>query len=70
VSIISKIFQSYKKALFESQKRYEDAYSKNAKEALQFYNDFLKDLFINYGDMFSKPHLFFAIIRYDGIPAS
>jgi len=51
VSIISKIFQSYKKALFESQKSYEDAYSKNAKEALQFYNDFLKDLFINYGDI-------------------
>lgn len=62
MSIISKIFQSYKKALFESQKRYEDAYSKNAKEALQFYNDFLKDLFINYGDMFSKPHVLNQII--------
>jgi hypothetical protein len=62
MSIISRIFDSYKDALQHSQGRYENAYLNNARAALQFYQDFLHQLFIHYGRMFSNPHSLNQII--------
>jgi hypothetical protein len=56
MSIISRIFHSYREALHHSQQRYEDAYMVNAAGARQFYDDFLNQLFIRYGEAFSQPH--------------
>lgn len=54
MSIISKIFRSYKDSLQCSMQRYENIYLSNASNALQFYNDFLNQLFIIYGNIFSN----------------
>lgn len=56
MSMISKIFKSYKDSLQSSITRYETAYASNAENAYNFYNDFLKNLFIEYGSLYSKPH--------------
>jgi len=57
MSVISRIFNSYKNSLQRSQERYENAYSHNASAAFQFYQDFLNQLFIFYGRLFSNPPL-------------
>lgn len=62
VSIISRIFRSYRDSLRHSQERYEKAYLNNAKGALQFYHDFLNQLFIQYGKEFSNSHTLSQII--------
>jgi hypothetical protein len=62
MSIISRIFHSYRDSLHHSQERYENAYLNNARGALQFYHDFLHQLFIHYGRMFSNPHILNQII--------
>ncbi len=62
MSIISSIFGSYKESLQHSLERYEKAYLSNASHAIQFYEDFLHQLFINYGSMFSNPHALGQII--------
>jgi len=62
MSIISSIFGSYRESLQHSLKRYEKAYLSNASHANQFYEDFLYQLFINYGNMFSNPHALGQII--------
>jgi hypothetical protein len=62
MSVISRIFNSYKEALHHSQERYESAYSSNAQAALQFYDDFLNQLFIRYGQTFSNSYLLNQII--------
>jgi len=56
MSIISRIFHSYREALFHSQQRYENAYVNNAGAALRFYHDFLNQLFVRYGSVFSNAH--------------
>ncbi len=56
MSRISRIFHSYKENLYNSQQRYENTYINNAKSAIQFYEDFLKELFIQYGKVFSNPY--------------
>lgn len=55
MSIISRIFQSYRDSLRRSQERYEHAYADNAQHAVQFYNDFLHQLFIPYGKQLANP---------------
>lgn len=55
MSIISQIFQSYRDSLRHSQERYENAYANNAEHAVQFYNDFLHQLFIPYGEQLAEP---------------
>jgi len=62
MSIISRIFNSYKDALQHSQERYENAYLNNAKMAFQFYKDFLHQLFVHYGRMFENPHIVNQIV--------
>ena len=62
MSIISRIFRSYRDSLDKSQQRYEKAYLDNASAALKFYQDFLNQLFIHYGRMFSNPHILNQII--------
>jgi len=62
MSIISRIFNSYKNALQYSQERYENAYLNNARIAFQFYKDFLHQLFIHYGRMFENPHIVNQIV--------
>ena len=62
MSIISRIFHSYRESLHRSQERYENAYLNNARRALQFYQAFLNQLFIRYEKMFSNPHILNQII--------
>ena len=62
MSIISRIFSSYKDSPFQSQQRYENAYLHNSRGARQFYQDFLHQLFIHYGEIFSSAHLLNQII--------
>jgi hypothetical protein len=62
MSLISRIFSSYRDSLFRSQQRYENAYFSNSQGAIQFYQDFLHQLFIQYGEIFSSPHLLNQII--------
>jgi len=62
MSIISRIFNSYKDALQHSQERYENAYLNNARMAFQFYEDFLHQLFVHYGRVFENPHIVNQII--------
>ncbi len=62
MSIISRIFNSYKDALQHSQERYENAYLNNARIAFQFYEDFLHQLFVHYGRVFENPHIVNQII--------
>lgn len=54
MSIISQIFRSYRDALNRSQQRYESAYSDNAQNAIRFYNDFLQQLFVPYGNQLAN----------------
>ncbi len=56
MSIISKIFNCYKESLDSSLERYEESYRIVAKNAIQFHNQFLKDLIIDYGKQFSEPY--------------
>lgn len=62
MSIISRIFSSYRDSLFQSRQRYENAYLHNSRGARQFYQDFLHQLFIHYGEIFSNAHLLNQII--------
>jgi len=62
MSIISRIFNSYKESLKGSLERYEDAYMTNAQNALQFYENFLNQLFIDYGSIYSNPHMLSQLI--------
>ena len=62
MSIISRVFNSYKESLKNSLKRYENAYISNARNAYQFYENFLNRLFINYGSMYSNPHILNQLI--------
>jgi hypothetical protein len=67
VSIVSRIFRSYREALQRSIQRYERAYLSNADHAVQFYLDFLNNLIINYGNIFSNPHTLGQVIsRIEG----
>jgi hypothetical protein len=56
MSILSKIFNCYKESLDSSINRYQDSYNLTSENGLKFYNDFLNELFIDYGEVFSKPH--------------
>src|SRR4051794_35831011 len=49
-SIISAIFSSYRQALNLSQERYSQLYSERAVNAIEFYEDFLKDLLITFDE--------------------
>jgi hypothetical protein len=49
-SIISNIFGSYQKALDLSRQRYQNLYTERAANALQFYNEFLKQLLLTFDD--------------------
>ncbi len=62
MSIISRIFNCYKESLQRSLERYENSYMSNAQNAFQFYEDFLNQLFIDYGSMFSNPHILNQLI--------
>ena len=55
-SIISRIFGSYREALDHSQNRYRELYIERADNAFAFYNDFLKDLIVQFDD-FEEPSL-------------
>lgn len=55
-SIISAIFGGYRQALELSQKRYTDLYTERAANAIDFYNDFLKNLIVRF-DNFQQPSL-------------
>src|SRR5205807_7979334 len=56
MSIISRIFGSYRQALYRSQQRYENAHLNGAKSAFEFYQQFLQQLLIPYGQEFSNSH--------------
>jgi hypothetical protein len=62
VSKLSEIFKSYNESLIHSLDRYDKAYLENAQNAKQFYDDFLKDLFIDYGKIFSNHHQVDSVI--------
>ena len=62
MSVISRIFRTYRDSLQHSIDRYEHAYLSNASNAIRFYNDFLKQLFIPYGEMFSNSHTLNQIV--------
>lgn len=55
-SIISAVFGSYRRALDLSQERYSQLYTERAANALAFYEDFLKDLIVEF-DGFQKASL-------------
>ncbi len=55
-SIISAIFSSYREALKLSQERYSQLYGERAVNAIEFYEDLLKDLIIRF-DEFKEPSL-------------
>lgn len=56
MSIISKIFNCYKESLDSSLVRYEESYKIVAKNAINFHEQFLKDLIIDFGKQFSEPY--------------
>jgi len=56
MSIFSKIFNCYKESLDSSIDRYQESYNLTSQNGLKFYEDFLNELFIDYGEIFSKPH--------------
>lgn len=56
MSKISDIFKSYNDSLRHSLERYDKAYLENASNALKFYDDFLHQLFVDYGKVFSNGH--------------
>lgn len=62
MSIISRIFNRYRESLRSSIQRYENAYLASAEHALEFYSDFLAELFINYGATYSTPHTLNRVI--------
>jgi len=62
MSIISGIFNCYQESLKKSLERYENAYISNAQNALQFYDNFLNQLVIDYGKMYSNPHMLNQLI--------
>jgi hypothetical protein len=62
MSVISRIFHRYRESLRSSIQRYEDAYVTSAEHALEFYNNFLAELFIDYGAMFSTPHILNRVV--------
>jgi len=55
LSEISKIMGAYKDALDNSQNRYEDLYHERAKNAIEFYNDFFKNLVKPYKTLVKDP---------------
>jgi len=62
MSIISRIFNTYKESLKKSLEYYENAYVSNAQNALQFYEKFLNQLLIDYGSIYSNFHMVNQII--------
>lgn len=56
MSILSKIFNCYKESLDSSIDRYQESYRLTSENGLKFYNDFLNELFIDYGEIFEKQH--------------
>jgi hypothetical protein len=62
MSIISKIFNRYEESLEDSMQRYHGAYLSSAQHALEFYNEFLSELFIEYGAIYSPPHTLNRVI--------
>ena len=56
MSILSKIFNCYKESLDSSIDRYQVSYKLTSENGLKFYNNFLNQLFINYGELFLKTH--------------
>jgi len=63
MSILSRIFNCYKESLDSSIRRYQEAYSLTSKNGLKFYNDFLNQLFVNYGELYAKQHTMNRILE-------
>ena len=56
MSTLSNIFSCYKKSLDDSMALYQESYDSYSKNVLQFHDDFLNKLIIDYSEIFSRPH--------------